>query len=206
MTLIYHGGATITGEIQKPLFLYEDISHAIYFAIGYSGVEDTHISEFKLNEQSKVLDLTINIEVNQKIVDDIMFKAGLIFEGEDLFVKDSYQYIGREIQGYDVDLTLFPTFRKEMLKAGFNVLKTDTAFENSLPVAYSIVDTSVIDLNKQYVLTRDDDNVYLKVALDNNLNQDQNNLVGKTYIGATGYGDIVLEEVSVEKKNKKNNI
>ena len=199
MSLIYHGGEKIEEKVKCPIFLYEDISDSIYFASGYSGVENTHISEFKLKENAKVLDLVNgNQESNEKIINEIMKKAGLVFEGEYLLVKDSYKKVGREVYGYDIDLAFFPKFAEELVKAGYNVLKTYTVMENTQPIGYAVLDSSVIDLKKEYHLNDDDYNVYLKVLKDTN--NDQENTVGKEYSGRTGYGDIVLEEVKNPKK------
>lgn len=200
---IYHGGEKIETEVKSPLFLYETISDSIYFATGYSGVENTYVSEFKLNANAKVLDLVEgNTETNEKFINEIMKKAGMQFEGEYQLVKNSYKEVGREVYGYDIDLALFPKFREEMLKTGFNVLKTYSVMENTQPKGYAVLDSSVIEMKKEYELTFDDNNVYLKVSKDN-LSDKEESTLGKSYIGQTGYGNITLEEVKDTKKNKK---
>lgn len=204
-SVIYHGGEKIENEVKSPLFLYENISDSIYFAIGYSGAENTHVSEFKLNDKAKVLDLVDgNQEDNEKFLNEIMKKAGIQFKGEYKLVKDSYKEVGREVYGYDIDLALFPKFREEMLKTGFNVLKTYSIMENTEPKGFAVLDSSVLQMRKEYKVTfdNDNDNVYLKVTKDN-LSDKEESTLSKSYIGKTGYGDISLEEVKDTQKSKK---
>lgn len=201
MTSIYHGGTKIKDEIKSPLFLYEEISDSIYFATGYSGVEKNHhISEYQVNEKAKILDLVDgNQEQNEKFINEIMKKVGLVFETEYLLVKNSYDTVGREVYGYDIDLAFFPKFREEVLKSGFNVIKSYTSMENTQPIAYAVLDTSLLELKREYALTDDSSNVYLKVITDNT----KESKLGKSYLGKTGYGDIILEEVNANKTKKK---
>ena len=201
MNSIYHGGKNITTKDKSPLFWYEDISSSIYLVTGYSDIKKPYISEYELNEHAKILDLADGYnEANGKIVENIMKKIGLVFENEDLLVKDSWKDVGREVYGHDIDLALYPKFRDELLNTGYNVLKTYTTMENTLPTGYAILDSSVIDCKKVYLLTTDSDYVHLKVVKEE-LEQDGTPILGNIYTGETGRGQIELKEV--EKKKKK---
>lgn len=202
---IYHGGQKIESEVKVPLFLYEDLSTSIYFSTGYSSISGTednmYITEFKLNDKAKVLDLVNgNQETNQKFINEVMKKLGMKFEDEYLLVKDSYKEVGLEVYGYDIDLALFPQFREEMLKAGFNVLKTYTAFENTEPVGYAVLEASVINFKREYALTSNDDSVMITVTKEQVENETSK--LGKSYMGMTGYGNIKFEEIQERKRPK----
>lgn len=201
---MYHGGSQIKNEANFPLFLYDNISTSIYFSTGYSSItgtdENSYITEFQLNDKAKVLDLVDgNQEANEKFINEIMKKLGMKFEDEYLLVKDSYKEVGREVYGYDIDLALFPDFNKEMLKAGFNVLKTYTAFENTQTVGYAVLDTSVINFKREYLLTNNENHIVITVTKENS--DGENFKLGKTFKGKTGFGEITFEEV--KEKNKK---
>lgn len=202
MTRMYHGGELIKDEIKIPFFCYQEISDSIYYATGYSEVNEKHISEFQLNNKAKVLDLTEdNREENEKIIDNIMSKIGLIFEDEYLYLKNSNEEVGQEVFGYDINLALFPKFRDELLKLGYNVLKTYTVIEITEPVGYAILDSSVIDLKREYSLLIKEEgfNVVLNVIKEN-ISSEEKSILGKSYTGKTGNGDIILKELKSRKK------
>ena len=203
MKSIYHGGEKLGNNVNEPLFLYQEISDSIYFGIGYSNAEDVYVSEFKLNNQAKVLDLVNgNTEDNERFVKEVMKKCGLEFD-ENTLVKNSYEDVGREIYGCDIDLALYPKFREEILKSGFNVIKNYSIFENSEPVGYAILDKNVLDFKREYSVKNDDNNVYVEVKNEENI-LEKDSMLGKSLVGKLGFGDIVLQEIteSVTKKKK----
>lgn len=203
MKSIYHGGEKLGDNVNPPLFLYQEISDSIYFGIGYSSVEDLHVSEFKLNSKAKVLDLVNgNIEENERFIKEIMKKCGLEFD-EHTLVKNSYEDVGRDIYGCDIDLALYPKFREELLKTGFNVIKNYSIIENTEPVGYAILDSNVLELKREYSVKNDDNNVYLEVKNENKV-PEKDSILGKSFVGKLGFGDIVLQEInaSVTKKKK----
>lgn len=203
MKSIYHGGEKLGNNVNEPLFLYQEISDSIYFGIGYSNAEDVYVSEFKLNNQAKVLDLVNgNTEDNERFVKEVMKKCGLEFD-ENTLVKNSYEDVGREIYGCDIDLALYPKFREEILKSGFNVIKNYSIFENSEPVGYAILDKNVLDFKREYSVKNDDNNVYVEVKNEEKV-LEKDAMLGKSFVGKLGFGDIVLQEIteSVTKKKK----
>lgn len=203
MTSIYHGGAKIEKEVTTPLFLYKDISDSIYFATGYSGAEKPYVSEFKVNNYAKVLDLCGDErEQNERFLNELMKKHGLVAETEYQLIKDSYETVGREVYAHDIELALYPQIREDLLKVGFNVLKNYSVMENTQPIGYAVLDSSVLEFKREYQVTSDSENVYLKVSKDNTATK-ENSTLGKSYTGQTGYGDITLEEVNASPKKKK---
>lgn len=202
MKSIYHGGEKLGDNVKEPLFLYQEISDSIYFGIGYSGVDDVYISEFKLNKQAKVLDLVNgNIEENERFIKEIMKKCGLEFD-EHTLVKNSYEDVGRDIYGCDIDLALYPKFREELLKAGFNVIKNYSIIENTEPVGYAILDKNALEFKREYSVKNDDNNVYLEVKKEENV-LEKDNILGKSFVGKLGFGDIVLQEITANVTKKK---
>lgn len=202
MKSIYHGGEKLGNNVNEPLFLYQEISDSIYFGIGYSNAEDVYVSEFKLNNQAKVLDLVNgNTEDNERFIKEVMKKCGLEFD-ENTLVKNSYEDVGREIYGCDIDLALYPKFREEILKSGFNVIKNYSIFENSEPVGYAILDKNVLDFKREYSVKNDDNNVYVEVKNEENI-LEKDSILGKSFVGKLGFGDIVLQEITTNVTKKK---
>lgn len=202
MKPIYHGGEKLSNQAKSPLFLYEEISDSIYFVSGYSSVENTHVTEFKLNDKAKILDLIDgNVKENEKLMKDIMKTCGLKFD-ENHLVENSYEEVGRDIYGCDIDLALYPKFSEELLKIGFNVIKNYSIIENTEPVAYAVLDSNVLDLQREYVLESDANCVYLEVINEQNISP-KDSILGKSFEGMTGMGDIILKEIEVTTAKKK---
>ena len=89
-----------------------------------------------------------------------------------------------------------------MLKTGFNVLKTYTYFENSQPVGFAVLDSSALNVKREYEVVNGEDSVVVTVVKENTKEGEESKL-GKSYTGITGYGDIQLQEVvKAGKKNK----
>lgn len=202
MTSIYHGGAKLEGEIETPLFLYENVSDSIYYATGYSGEPENYVTELTINDKAKVLDLVSgDREANERFLSEIIKKAGLELEDDGL-VKNSYEAVGEEVYGFDIGVALYPKVKEALLKTGFNVLKTYTYFENSQPVGFAVLDSSALNLKREYEVVSGDDNVVVTVVKEN-VQEGEESTLGKSYLGMTGYGDIQLQEVVKSSKKKK---
>jgi hypothetical protein len=160
---LYHGTSfepSFFEEIHQPFFLYEEQRFAQSFSTGYTTDRDSNfVYEFKFSDSdSKVLDLDEN--QGRELILTLLKKHNIIYNARDCLIENSYKDVGRQIDGIDVDLLLYPQLQKELKSLGFSAVKGFSTFENFQLMSWVVLDTSKLSMSKIFELSLNSQDEY----------------------------------------------